>query len=94
MRRKQKMPRIKTSPRFAKAYVKLHPAIRDKVDKAINLLAENPRHPSLQTKPVQSFKGIYEARVDINYRLTYERLPDDWLLIRVVATHDEALKNP
>jgi hypothetical protein len=58
------------------------------------LLAENPRHPSLQTKPVQSFKGIYEARVDINYRLTYERLPNDWLLIHVVATHDEALKNP
>lgn len=88
------MPRIKTSPRFAKAYVKLHPTIRDKVDKAIKLLAENPRHLSLQTKPVQSFKGIYEACVDINYRLTYERLPDDWLLISVVAIHDDALKNP
>ncbi|MFZ5822033.1 MAG: type II toxin-antitoxin system RelE/ParE family toxin [Chloroflexota bacterium] len=88
------MPNIRSSPRFVKAYVKLRPAIRAKVDKALRLLAENPRHPSLQTKPVQSFKGIYEARVDINYRMTYERLPEDVLLIRFVAAHDEALQNP
>ena len=88
------MPKIKSSPRFIKAYVKLHPAIREKIDKALKLLAENPRHPSLQTKPVQSFKGIYEARVDINFRMTYERLPDDVLLIRFVALHDDALKDP
>ncbi len=88
------MPKIKSSPRFVKAYVKLSAALREKVDKAILLLQENPRHPSLQTKPIQGFKGVYEARVDINCRLTYERLPDDLLLIRVVATHDDALKNP
>lgn len=88
------MPKIKSSPRFIKAYAKLHPAIREKIDKALKLLAENPRHPSLQTKPVHSFKGIYEARVDINYRITYERHPDDVLLVRFVAMHDDALKNP
>ena len=88
------MPKIRSSPRFIKAYLKLPASIRDKVDKAIKLLAEDPRHPSLQTKPVQSFKGIYEARVDIHYRLTYERLPNDLLRVRVVAMHDEALKNP
>ncbi len=60
----------------------------------MRLLAENPRHPSLQTKPIQSFKGIYEARVDINYRMTYERLPNDVLVIRTVARHDETFKNP
>ena len=88
------MPKIKSSPRFIKAYLKLPASIRGKVDKAIKLLEENPRHPSLQTKPIQSFEGIYEARVDIHYRLTYERLPNDLLRVRVVAMHDEALKNP
>jgi mRNA interferase RelE/StbE len=88
------MPQIKYAKRFKKAYKNLPAEIQMKIKKAIRLLTENPRHPSLQTKPVQSFKGIYEARVDINYRLTYERLPNDWLLIRLVATHDEALKNP
>ena len=88
------MPKVKSSPRFKKALKRLPADIQEKAYKALALLAENPRHPSLQTKPVQSFKGIYEARVDINYRLTYERLPNDLLLIRAVATHDEALKNP
>jgi len=88
------VPKIKSSPRFIKAYVKLPAAIREKVDKAIILLTENPRHPSLQSKPIQSFKGIYEARVDINYRVTYERLPNDVLLVRTVAKHDETFKNP
>ena len=88
------MPKIKSSPRFIKAYVKLPAAIREKVDKAIILLTENPRHSSLQSKPIQSFKGIYEARVDINYRVTYERLPNDVLLVRTVAKHDETFKNP
>ncbi len=88
------MPQIKYAHRFKKAYKHLPIDIQIKIKKAIRLLAENPRHPSLQTKPVQSFKGIYEARVDINYRITYERVPNDTLFLRFIATHDEALKNP
>ncbi|MBU4226074.1 MAG: type II toxin-antitoxin system RelE/ParE family toxin [Chloroflexi bacterium] len=88
------MPEIETSERFEASYEELPEEIRKKVLKAMRLLAANPRHPSLQTRPIQSFKGIYEARVDIDYRMTYERLPNDVLLIRTVARHDEALKNP
>lgn len=91
---KTAMPQIKYAHRFKEAYKHLPIDIQMKIKKAIRLLAENPRHPSLQTKPIQSFKGIYEARVDINYRMTYKRIPDDVLLVRFVAVHDEALKNP
>jgi len=68
--------------------------IQAKVIKALKLLEENPRHPSLQTKAIQGIRGVYEARVDQSYRMTYQRLPDDVLLIRVVGKHDETLKNP
>jgi mRNA interferase RelE/StbE len=88
------MPKVKGSPRFKKAFKKLPSELQVKVIKALKLLEENPRHPSLQTKPVQGIRGIYEARVDQSYRLTYQRLPDDILLIRVVGRHDETLKNP
>lgn len=88
------MPKVKSGPRFKRALKKLPADIQEKIFKALDLLAENPRHPSLQTRPVQRFKGVYEARVDVNYRMTYERLPDDVLLMRTVAKHDEALKNP
>jgi len=88
------MPKIILSDRFVAFYKNLPKAIQKKIKRQIQLLAENPRHPSLQTKPIQGTNGIYEARVDINYRMTYERLEDDTLLLRVVAKLDEALKKP
>jgi len=88
------MPKIKLTDRFIELYKNLPKSIRKKINRQIQLLAENPRHPSLQTKPIQGTNGIFEARIDINYRLTYERLPDDTLLLRVVAKHDDALKKP
>ena len=88
------MPIVEFSPRFVRCYRKLPAAIRVKVDKQLAFLVKNPRHPSLQTKPVLGVKRIYEARIDQVYRLTYERLPDDTLLLRAVGRHDETLRNP
>lgn len=48
----------------------------------------------LQSKPVEGAPGIFEARVDLDDRLTYERLPGDVLRLRVVGRHDDALKKP
>lgn len=88
------MPELETSERFEQAYEILPLNIRKKVAKAMQLLAENPRHPSLQTKPVHGIRGVYEARIDRSYHMTYQRLPNDVLLLRVVGNHDETLKNP
>lgn len=88
------MPEIELSESFFRYFAELPEEIQKKTKKAIRLLSENPRHPSLRTKPVQGARGIYEARVDQKYRLTYERLPNDALRLRVVGPHDEVLKNP
>jgi addiction module RelE/StbE family toxin len=88
------MPKIKFSRRFLKTFARLPKAVQEKIKKQIELLAENPRHPSLQTKPVQGAEGIYEARVDLDYRMTFEREADDTLVLRVVGKHDDTLKNP
>jgi mRNA-degrading endonuclease RelE of RelBE toxin-antitoxin system len=88
------MPEIRASRRFKKLYGSLPVLIREKVKKTLRLLAENPRHPSLRTKPIQGAKGLYEARIDEHYRLTYERLPGDVLQIRALGVHDDLLKNP
>ena len=88
------MPKIKFTRRFLKAYARLPAEMQDRIKKQIALLAENPRHPSLQTKPIQGARGIYEARVDIDYRLTYERQADDTLVLRVVGKHDAAIRRP
>jgi addiction module RelE/StbE family toxin len=88
------MPKIRFTRRFLKSFARLPASIREKVKKQITLLADDPRHPSSQTKPIQGAVGIYEARIDMDYRLTYERGEDDTLVLRVVARHDKALKNP
>jgi mRNA-degrading endonuclease RelE of RelBE toxin-antitoxin system len=84
---------IQFTERFRNAYLALPPAIQRKADKTLVLLDANPRHPSLQTKPVRGAPGIYEARVDQRYRLTYERRGDVFVL-RNVGGHDSTLKNP
>jgi len=88
------MPTIRPSKRFIKAYSQVPYHIQLKIDKALQLLAKDPRHPSLQTKPVQRAIGIYEALVVQSFRLTYERLPGDVSQLRVVGKHDETLTNP
>ncbi len=88
------MPKIKFTKRFLKSFARLPKAVQEKIKKQIALLAENPRHPSLQTKPLQGAAGIYEARVDVDYRMTYEREANDTLVLRAVGKHDETLKKP
>lgn len=88
------MPKIRLTERFLRSYSELPFRIQKKTKKALRLLGEDPRYPSLQTKPVEGAPGIYEARVDRKYRLTFERLPGDVLLLRVIGAHDETLKNP
>lgn len=88
------MPEIETTERFEKDFLSLPSEIQKKVLKALRLLAENPRHPSLQTKPIQGARGIYEARIDQSYRMTYQRLPNDLLVLRAAGKHDETLKKP
>jgi len=88
------MPKIRFTRRFLISFNRLPAGIQEKVKKQLAFLAEDPRHPTLQTKPIQGAPGIYEARVDIDYRLTYERDEDDTLVLRVVSRHDKALKNP
>jgi addiction module RelE/StbE family toxin len=88
------MPKIEFTETFEEYYGKLPMEIQKKVKKVIHLLVENPRHPSLRAEPIEGAPGIYKARVDRGYRLTYERLPGDVLRLRVVGKRDETLKNP
>ena len=84
---------IRRTVRFDKAYLALLPSIRAKVDRAILLLDENWRHPSLRARRLSGHQGIFYARVDRNHRLTYERR-GDVLILRNVGRHDETLRNP
>ena len=79
--------------RFRAAYRSLPETLQRKTDKALKLLAEDPRHPSLRLKKIQGAPGIWEARVDKGCRMTLEVRPGFYLL-RNIGKHDEALSDP
>ena len=84
---------IKTSPRFDRQYIRLPAAVQLKVDKALQFLDADFRHPGLQSHPVRSYPRVFEAYVDDKYRMTFERR-GDVLIMRNVDNHDECLRNP
>ena len=86
------MPLVITN-RFKKAYQQLPKEIQGKVKKALRLLDEDPRYPSLRVKRIQGTDKIYEGRIDQKYRFSFEFDGDDKIL-RNVDNHDECLKNP
>lgn len=84
---------IKAYQRFKESYQCLPKSIQKKVDKQIAILAENFRHPSLHTKRIKGSNGIWEVRVDVCYRLSFEII-DDVIYLRVVGNHDNVLEKP
>jgi len=84
---------VRYTAKFRKQYGDLPTIIQLKVDKSIELLDSDFRYPGLQSHPLQGYPGIFEAYVDVKYRMTYERRGDIFIM-RNVDNHDECLKNP
>lgn len=84
---------LELTQRFIHQYHNLPVAIQRKVDEALKFLDADFRHPGLHSHPVEGAPGIFEACVDIKYRLTFERRGNT-LILRNVDNHDECLKNP
>ena len=67
--------------------------IRRKVDKALLLLDADFRQPALRSHPIEGVSHIFEAFVDKQYRMTFERHGGTFVM-RNVENHDECLKSP
>ncbi|MBI5038614.1 MAG: hypothetical protein HZC13_02440 [Nitrospirae bacterium] len=85
--------KIKAYARFKNCYEKLSSDIQRKADRQIKILSEDFQHPSLHTKKIKGTQGIWEARIDIHYRISFEIIGDT-IFLRVIGNHDEVLKKP
>ncbi len=72
---------------FKRDFQALPEDIQARAERAIRLLAENPRHPSLRAKKMRGLEEIWEASVSMSYRITYQ-LAGDTLTLRRIGTHD------
>ena len=77
---------------FARDYRKLPQEIQKAIEKQLDLLLANPKHPSLNIKKMQDPRDIWEGRVTESYRFTFQ-IEEDIYILRKVGTHD-VLRKP
>ena len=77
---------------FEKAFARLPKEIRESAYQKLELLLENPSHPSLQVKKMRGTSSIWETRLTLSHRLTFE-IGADAILLRKIGAHD-ILRNP
>ncbi len=76
--------RARTTPGFDREYAATAVAVRRAVDKALRLLAENFRHPSLQSHPAPEIgPGVFRARVTLDWRLYYYLESDTYVVFKL-----------
>lgn len=78
--------RLDRTPHFLRAYHKAPKQIQKAFDKQIGLLLEDLHHPSLRAKKYHESKGIWQARVNDDWRF-YFKIVDDTYLMEEIRRH-------
>jgi mRNA-degrading endonuclease RelE of RelBE toxin-antitoxin system len=85
--------KIRLKETFKKDYRKLPATLQMLADSKIEMLSDNPRHPSLRVKKMEGHKNVWEASVTMKYRITFE-IEQDAFLLRRIGEHDKVLRSP
>ena len=67
--------------------------VKKALKKKLDLLADNPKHPSLRTKKIKGSVDIFEVNINMDIRMTWE-FYEDGILLRNIGKHDKTLGNP
>ena len=67
--------------------------VKRTLKKKLDIIADNPRHPSLRTKKIKGRENIFEATITMSIRMTWEYF-EDGILLRNIGEHDRTLKRP
>jgi plasmid maintenance system killer protein len=88
------LPRIAVDPAFKRRLKKKPPVLRAAIEECAARLADDPHHPGLRTKRLQTGDGaVFSARIDQANRLTFH-WDDDVIVLRNHCNHDLVLKRP
>ncbi len=73
--------------RFVEDYRKLAAQIQKQTDRKLRYLAQNVGHPSLRVKRVRNYDEVYEASINMDYRLLFLMTSEGYVLLRI-GRHD------
>ena len=74
----------------ARQFLKQHPELVSTYTRTLQLLAANPRHPSLRLHRLSGkLDGVYSVSINLSYRITLEMLITEQEIIPInVGDHD------
>lgn len=82
---------IVTTKKFNKSYKKLPKNIQERFNKQLKILLNDLSHPSLEVKKIKRYDGIFEGRINKNYRFLFSITSKSYILY-FVGNHDEVLR--
>jgi len=82
------MYKLEYSKAFAKSLKKLSANEQQAAAVKLNMLIENPLHPSLRTKRVQRLKDVYESSINMDIRILWMHKGDRLILLLNIGHHD------
>jgi len=74
--------------RFHKNFKTLTAQEKTQIKNKLDLLTENPTHPSLRTKRIQGSDRLYESGVNMDIRIVWYYKGDAVILLPDVGHHD------
>lgn len=79
---------ITYTKRFEKHLKALSKTEKNLIRKKVEMLAENPFHPSLRTKRIQGTDDLFECSVNMDIRIIWYYENDQLILLLDVGHHD------
>jgi mRNA-degrading endonuclease YafQ of YafQ-DinJ toxin-antitoxin module len=81
------VPDVEVPVSFKRMARKKPAQLRAAIARCVELLADNPRHPGLQTHRVQGAVGVWEAYIDQANRVTFH-YEGQVIVLRKNCSHD------
>jgi mRNA-degrading endonuclease RelE of RelBE toxin-antitoxin system len=85
--------RVYYSDKFVDSAKKLSGEVKEALKKKLDVMLDNPQHPSLRTKKIQGQKDVFESSITMGIRITWQYI-DDGIYLRNIGEHDKTLKKP
>lgn len=79
---------ITFTSRFQKSFKRLTEQEKKQLRTKLNLLAENPSHPSLRTKRIQGTADLFECSINMDIRMIWFYEGDTMIILLDVGHHD------
>ena len=74
--------------RFRKHYGNLSDNEKKQLKNKLELLSENPMHPSLRTKRIQGTKELFECSVNMDIRIMWHHGEEGLIVLADIGHHD------